>query len=154
MPRRAPNFTIPFPLTIPRLGVPATPKRAPNHHPPPKLMTPLPINSTPRFVLEDKHHSKFGVSKPFLQPQFNLSSMASSSSVSVFNNYHFKTTFNEELYNTIVKNKKVITEVYFDLLDDEYPEIREQIALRGWRRLAAPKPEISIDLIHDFYANA
>ncbi|MED6175872.1 hypothetical protein PIB30_082368 [Stylosanthes scabra] len=39
-------------------------------------------------------------------------------------------------------------------MDDEYPEIREHIALRGWRRLAAPKPEISIDLIHEFYANA
>ncbi|MED6138770.1 hypothetical protein PIB30_077658 [Stylosanthes scabra] len=71
--------------------------------------------------------------------------MASSSSVSVLN---------EELYNTIVKNKKVIAEVCFDLMDDEYREIREQIALRGWRRLAAPKPEISIDLIHEFYANA
>ncbi|MED6202557.1 hypothetical protein PIB30_106758, partial [Stylosanthes scabra] len=106
------------------------------------------------FVLEDKHHSKFGVSKLILQPQFNLSSMASSSSVSVFDNYRFKTAFNEELYNTIVKNKKVIAEVCFDLLDDEYTKIREQIALRGWKRLAAPKPEISIDLIHEFYANA
>ncbi|MED6141300.1 hypothetical protein PIB30_101995 [Stylosanthes scabra] len=59
--------------------------------------------------------------------------MASSSSVSVFDNYHFKTAFNEELYNTIVKNKKVIAECCFDLDDDEYPEIREQIALRGGR---------------------
>ncbi|MED6165079.1 hypothetical protein PIB30_096185 [Stylosanthes scabra] len=80
--------------------------------------------------------------------------MASSSSVPVFDNYHFKTAFNEELYNTIVKNKKVIVEVCFDLMDDEYPKIREQIALRGWRKLAAPKPEISIDLIYEFYANA
>ncbi|MED6188292.1 hypothetical protein PIB30_084564 [Stylosanthes scabra] len=88
------------------------------------------------FVLEDKHHSKFGVSKLIFQPQFNLSSVASSSSVSVFDNYHFKIASNEEVYNTIVKNKKVIAEVCFDLLDDEYPEIREQIALRGWRRLA------------------
>ncbi|MED6177682.1 hypothetical protein PIB30_100441 [Stylosanthes scabra] len=80
--------------------------------------------------------------------------MASSSSVSVFDNYRFKTAFNEELYNTIVKNKNMIVEVCFDLLDDKYPEIREQIALLGWRRLAAPKPEISIDLIHEFYANA
>ncbi|MED6125172.1 hypothetical protein PIB30_066189 [Stylosanthes scabra] len=80
--------------------------------------------------------------------------MALSSSVSIFDNYRFKTAFNEELYNTIVKNKKVITEVCFDLLDDEYPEICEQIVLRGWKRLAAPKPEISIDLIHEFYANA
>ncbi|MED6153186.1 hypothetical protein PIB30_099255 [Stylosanthes scabra] len=60
--------------------------------------------------------------------------MASSSSVSVFDNYRFKSAFNEELYNSIVNNKK--------------------ISLRGWRRLAAPKQEISIDLIHEFYANA
>ncbi|MED6152167.1 hypothetical protein PIB30_089288 [Stylosanthes scabra] len=80
--------------------------------------------------------------------------MASSSSVSVFDNHRFKSAFNEELYNTIVKNKKVIAKVCFDLMDDEYPEIREQIALCGWRRLAAPKPEISETLIHEFYANA
>ncbi|MED6199936.1 hypothetical protein PIB30_080524 [Stylosanthes scabra] len=41
-----------------------------------------------------------------------------------------------------------------DLDEDEYPEVREQITLRGWRRLSAPKQEISIDLIHEFYANA
>ncbi|MED6199733.1 hypothetical protein PIB30_078684 [Stylosanthes scabra] len=80
--------------------------------------------------------------------------MASSSSVSVFDNYRFKTAFNEELYNTIVKNKKVIAACCVDLDEDEYPEVCEQIALRGWRRLATPKQEISIDLIHEFYANA
>ncbi|MED6165701.1 hypothetical protein PIB30_102165 [Stylosanthes scabra] len=32
--------------------------------------------------------------------------MASSSSISVFDNYRFKSAFNEELYNSIVKNKK------------------------------------------------
>ncbi|MED6115726.1 hypothetical protein PIB30_093438, partial [Stylosanthes scabra] len=80
--------------------------------------------------------------------------MASSSSVSVFDNYRFRTAFNEELYNTTVKNKKVISEVCFNLKDDEYPEIREQIALGGWRRLAAPTTEISKILIHEFYANA
>ncbi|MED6189558.1 hypothetical protein PIB30_097104 [Stylosanthes scabra] len=56
--------------------------------------------------------------------------MASSSSVSVFDNYRFKTAFNEELYNTIVKNKKVIAECCIDLDEDEYPEVKEQIALR------------------------
>ncbi|MED6174562.1 hypothetical protein PIB30_070227 [Stylosanthes scabra] len=75
--------------------------------------------------------------------------MASTSSVSVFDNHRFKTAFNEELYNTIVKNKKVIAECCIDLDEDEYPEVREQIALRGWRRLSAPKQEISIDLIHE-----
>ncbi|MED6226369.1 hypothetical protein PIB30_103025 [Stylosanthes scabra] len=52
------------------------------------------------------------------------------------------------------KNKKVIAECCIDLDEDEYPEVKEQIALRGWRRLAEPKQEISIDLIHEFYANA
>ncbi|MED6115934.1 hypothetical protein PIB30_095439 [Stylosanthes scabra] len=80
--------------------------------------------------------------------------MASSSSVSVFDNYRFKTTFNEELYDSIVKNKKVIVECCIDLDENEYPEVKEQISLRGWRRLATPKQEISIDLIHEFYANA
>ncbi|MED6128563.1 hypothetical protein PIB30_099136 [Stylosanthes scabra] len=42
----------------------------------------------------------------------------------------------------------------FDLDEDEYPEVKEQSSLRGWRRLGAPKQEISIDLIHEFYANA
>ncbi|MED6126986.1 hypothetical protein PIB30_083746 [Stylosanthes scabra] len=36
--------------------------------------------------------------------------MASSSFVSVFDNYRFKTAFNEELYNSIVKNKKEMKE--------------------------------------------
>ncbi|MED6224980.1 hypothetical protein PIB30_089354 [Stylosanthes scabra] len=80
--------------------------------------------------------------------------MASSSSVSVFDNHRFKSAFNEELYNTIVKNKKVIAECCIDLDGDEYPKVKEQISLRGWRRLSAPKQEISIDLIHEFYANA
>ncbi|MED6152693.1 hypothetical protein PIB30_094494 [Stylosanthes scabra] len=80
--------------------------------------------------------------------------MASSSSISIFDNYCFKSAFNEELYNSIVKNKKVIAECCIDLDEDEYPEVKEQIALRGWRRLATPKQEISIDLIHEFYANA
>ncbi|MED6116131.1 hypothetical protein PIB30_097241 [Stylosanthes scabra] len=56
--------------------------------------------------------------------------MASSSSVSVFDNHRFKTAFNEELYNTILKNKKVIAECCIDLDEDEYPEVKEQISLR------------------------
>ncbi|MED6189043.1 hypothetical protein PIB30_091726 [Stylosanthes scabra] len=80
--------------------------------------------------------------------------MASSSLVSIFDNHRFKSAFNEELYNTMVKNKKVIAECCIDLDEDEYPKVKEQITLRGWRRLSAPKQEISIDLIHEFYVNA
>ncbi|MED6174659.1 hypothetical protein PIB30_071125 [Stylosanthes scabra] len=57
--------------------------------------------------------------------------MASTSSVSVFDNHGFKSAFYEELYNTIVKNKKVIAEVCFDLMDDEYPEIQEEMEEHG-----------------------
>ncbi|MED6164338.1 hypothetical protein PIB30_088908, partial [Stylosanthes scabra] len=49
--------------------------------------------------------------------------------------------------------KKVTPEVTFDLEDDEYPAIKEQIALRGWKRLASPRTKISKLLIQEFYAN-
>ncbi|MED6207999.1 hypothetical protein PIB30_040927 [Stylosanthes scabra] len=48
----------------------------------------------------------------------------------------------------------VTPKVSFDLEDEEYPAIREQIALRGWRRLASPRTKISKLLIQEFYANA
>ncbi|MED6175494.1 hypothetical protein PIB30_078902 [Stylosanthes scabra] len=54
--------------------------------------------------------------------------MASSSSVSVFDNHRFKIAFNKELYNSIVKNKKVIAECCIDLDDDEYPELDQVLA--------------------------
>ncbi|MED6140782.1 hypothetical protein PIB30_096811 [Stylosanthes scabra] len=54
--------------------------------------------------------------------------MASSSApVSVFDDHHFK--------------------------EGKYPQIKEQIALRGWRRLAAPTTGISKLPVQEFYAN-
>ncbi|MED6186056.1 hypothetical protein PIB30_063123 [Stylosanthes scabra] len=65
--------------------------------------------------------------------------MASSSvPASVFDDYHFREVFNQTLFESSVRRKKVIPEVGFNLAEDEYPQIKEQIALRGWRRLAAP----------------
>ncbi|MED6226053.1 hypothetical protein PIB30_099716, partial [Stylosanthes scabra] len=58
------------------------------------------------------------------------------------------------LFEEIVRRKKVTPEVSFDLNDEEYLAIREQIALRGWRRLASPKTRISKLLIQELYANA
>ncbi|MED6141486.1 hypothetical protein PIB30_103918 [Stylosanthes scabra] len=49
--------------------------------------------------------------------------MASSSSISVFDNYRFKSAFNEELYNSIVKNKKVIAECCIHLEQEGYSSI-------------------------------
>ncbi|MED6187683.1 hypothetical protein PIB30_078726 [Stylosanthes scabra] len=65
--------------------------------------------------------------------------MASSSSiVSVFDAHRFRKAHNEKLFDSYARRRKVIPEVGFNLEDDEYPKIMEQIALRGWRRLSAP----------------
>ncbi|MED6164049.1 hypothetical protein PIB30_085940 [Stylosanthes scabra] len=42
----------------------------------------------------------------------------------------------------------------FELEDEEYPEIRNQIALRGWRRLASPGTKIKVLMVQEFFANA
>ncbi|MED6199916.1 hypothetical protein PIB30_080280 [Stylosanthes scabra] len=65
----------------------------------------------------------------------------------------FQTLFNQRLYEETVCRKKIIPEVGFNLTDEEYPEIGEQISKRGWRRLASPKSEIAKSMIREFYAN-
>ncbi|MED6188754.1 hypothetical protein PIB30_088911 [Stylosanthes scabra] len=81
--------------------------------------------------------------------------MASSLSTANMDDEHcFRALFNQNLFEEIVRRKKVTPEVSFDLEDEEYPAIREQIALRGWRRLASPRTKISKFLIQEFYANA
>ncbi|MED6120649.1 hypothetical protein PIB30_022762, partial [Stylosanthes scabra] len=81
--------------------------------------------------------------------------MASSSSfgANAFDNHRFKTLFNQKLYEEIVCKKEIIAEVGFNLNEDEYPEMRQQIALRGWKRLASPR-EVTKTMIREFFANA
>ncbi|MED6176687.1 hypothetical protein PIB30_090628 [Stylosanthes scabra] len=79
---------------------------------------------------------------------------SSSSTVSVFDAHRFRKAHNEQLFDSYARRRKVIPEVGLNLEDDEYPEIMEQIALRGWRRLAAPRMDISKLLVQEFYANA
>ncbi|MED6199359.1 hypothetical protein PIB30_075221 [Stylosanthes scabra] len=81
--------------------------------------------------------------------------MASSSApASVFDDYRFREVVNQTLFESSVRRKKIIPEVAFNLDEGEYPQIKEQIALRGWRRLAAPTTGISKLLVQEFYANA
>ncbi|MED6197304.1 hypothetical protein PIB30_055411 [Stylosanthes scabra] len=81
--------------------------------------------------------------------------MASSSApVSVFDEHRFRKEHNQQLFESYAKRRKVIPEVGFNLNEDEYPQIMEQIALRGWRRLAAPRTNVSKLLVQEFYANA
>ncbi|MED6151229.1 hypothetical protein PIB30_080509 [Stylosanthes scabra] len=70
--------------------------------------------------------------------------MASSSSTSNMLDEHcYRTMFNQNLFKELVSRKKITPEVTFDLKDDEYPSIKEQIALRGWRRLASLRTKVS-----------
>ncbi|MED6177235.1 hypothetical protein PIB30_096142, partial [Stylosanthes scabra] len=78
---------------------------------------------------------------------------SSSSTVSVFDAHRFHKARNEQLFYSYARRRKVIPEVGFNLEEDEYPEIMEQIALRGWRKLAAPRMDISKLLVQEFYAN-
>ncbi|MED6212641.1 hypothetical protein PIB30_085433 [Stylosanthes scabra] len=80
--------------------------------------------------------------------------MASSSApVFVFDEHRFRKEFNQELFNSHATKRKVIPEVDFNLNEDEYPQIMEQVSLRGWRRLAAPRTNVSELMVHEFYAN-
>ncbi|MED6177931.1 hypothetical protein PIB30_102826 [Stylosanthes scabra] len=99
---------------------------------------------------EDKQPFKFGVGS--LHSTINMAS--SSTPASVLDDHRFRKEFNQRLFESHVRRKKVIPEVGFNLNDDEYPQIKEQIALRGWRRLAAPTTGISKLLVQEFYANA
>ncbi|MED6141493.1 hypothetical protein PIB30_103987, partial [Stylosanthes scabra] len=86
---------------------------------------------------------------------FSLSIMASSSSTSnMLDELCYKTMFNQNLYEELVSKKKITPEVTFELEEDEYLSIKEQIALRGWRRLASPRTKVSKWMIQEFYANA
>ncbi|MED6175551.1 hypothetical protein PIB30_079440 [Stylosanthes scabra] len=81
--------------------------------------------------------------------------MASSSApVSVFDRHHFCKEFNQKIFNSHARKRKVIPEVGFNLNEDEYPQIMEQVALRIWRRLAAPRTNVSELMMQEFYANA
>ncbi|MED6140939.1 hypothetical protein PIB30_098471 [Stylosanthes scabra] len=81
--------------------------------------------------------------------------MASSSApVSVFDEHRFRKEFNQQLFESHARRRKIIPEVGFNLDEDEYPQIMEQIMLRGWRRLAAPQTSVSKLLVQEFYANA
>ncbi|MED6153563.1 hypothetical protein PIB30_103262 [Stylosanthes scabra] len=59
-----------------------------------------------------------------------------------------------ELFNSHARKRKIIPEVGFNLNEDEYPQIMEQVSLRGWRRLAAPPTNVSELMVREFYANA
>ncbi|MED6127737.1 hypothetical protein PIB30_090951 [Stylosanthes scabra] len=110
------------------------------------------------FFLHFQNLHCLGTSNPSSLVQGSLdssTSMASSSApVSVFDEHRFRKAHNQQLLESYAKKRKVIPEAGFNLNEDEYPQIMEQIALRGWRRLAASRTSISKLLVQEFYANA
>ncbi|MED6161655.1 hypothetical protein PIB30_062795 [Stylosanthes scabra] len=71
-----------------------------------------------------------------------------------FDAHRFKTLFHEHFFNSNIASKPIIPDTRFDLEEDQYPQIRQQIELRGWKRLNKPKKRISQTIIREFYANA
>ncbi|MED6214623.1 hypothetical protein PIB30_104917 [Stylosanthes scabra] len=71
-----------------------------------------------------------------------------------FDAHRFKTPFHEHYFNSNVASKPIIPDTRFNLEEDQYPQIRQQIELRGWKRLNKPKKRISQTIIREFYANA
>ncbi|MED6212700.1 hypothetical protein PIB30_086103 [Stylosanthes scabra] len=77
-----------------------------------------------------------------------------SSSSDMHDAHCFRSQFHQDLFEEHVASKSVMPETSFDLQEDEYPKIQEQIAKRGWRRLSKLRTKISKVLIQEFYANA
>ncbi|MED6188974.1 hypothetical protein PIB30_091071 [Stylosanthes scabra] len=78
----------------------------------------------------------------------------SSSSSYYHNEHYFRAPHHQEIYQKYIHKKGVTPEKAFDLQEGQYPQIAEQISLRGWRRLSKPRIKISKDLVHEFYSNA
>ncbi|MED6111466.1 hypothetical protein PIB30_052538 [Stylosanthes scabra] len=71
-----------------------------------------------------------------------------------FDAQRFKTEFHQQFYNSYVASKDIIPDTRFNLEEGEFPEIGQQIELRGWKRLAKPKLKVGQSIIREFYANA
>ncbi|MED6189585.1 hypothetical protein PIB30_097497 [Stylosanthes scabra] len=80
--------------------------------------------------------------------------MADSSSSNTYDAHRFLSLFSQEMFEEFVRSKDIISEKSFELKDEEYPKIRNQITLRGWKRLASPRTNVKILMIKEFFANA
>ncbi|MED6177179.1 hypothetical protein PIB30_095551 [Stylosanthes scabra] len=78
----------------------------------------------------------------------------SSSSTARYDAHRFRLAYHQKQFEKHVAKKTVTLETNFELQKDQYPEIQEQIAKRGWKRLTNPRTKISNLLIQEFYANA
>ncbi|MED6135306.1 hypothetical protein PIB30_045214 [Stylosanthes scabra] len=78
----------------------------------------------------------------------------SSSSTARYDAHRFRSAYHQRQFEKHVTKKTVTPKTNFELQEDQYPEIQEQIAKRRWKRLTNPRTKISNLLIQEFYANA
>ncbi|MED6149008.1 hypothetical protein PIB30_058360 [Stylosanthes scabra] len=101
---------------------------------------------------------------PILQPHFPHPKTPKSPSVAAtsrrqttprlgHNEHLFRALHHQEIYQKYIHREGVTLEKGFELQEGQYPEVGEQIRLRGWRRLGKPRTKISKDLVHKFYTN-
>ncbi|MED6188776.1 hypothetical protein PIB30_089109 [Stylosanthes scabra] len=81
--------------------------------------------------------------------------MASSSS-DMLDAHCFWSQYHQDLFEEHLAKKSETPETCFELQEDEYPEIQEEIAKRGWRKLSKPRTKISKSYVKgvtiDFFA--
>ncbi|MED6211122.1 hypothetical protein PIB30_070513 [Stylosanthes scabra] len=77
-----------------------------------------------------------------------------SSSTNHYDQHLFRAPHHQEIYQKYIHKKGVTPEKSFDLQEGQYPEVGEQIQLRGWGRLSKLRTKISKDLVLEFYTNA
>ena len=71
----------------------------------------------------------------------------------LWNQGKFLTKEHSDHYYKIMGLRSVISEVKFDLKEDEYPEIQEQIRNRSWKVLANLETKVGRNMVQEFYAN-
>ncbi|MED6190530.1 hypothetical protein PIB30_106792, partial [Stylosanthes scabra] len=76
----------------------------------------------------DKQHISLVLASSFTGPHLT---MASSSSAN-FDAHRFRPPFHQNLFEEYKASKSVTPEIGFDLQEDQYPEIEEQIARRAF----------------------
>ena len=85
--------------------------------------------------------------------QTNLRGKKENNPKNLWNQEKFLTKEHEDHYHKIMGLRSVIPEVKFDLKEDEYPEIQEQIRNRGWEVLTNPEIKVGRNMVQEFYSN-
>ncbi|MED6138874.1 hypothetical protein PIB30_078675 [Stylosanthes scabra] len=173
-----------FPIPIHQLSIPHNPSPHSRSHPhdslpyPTKSFSPNPYlhvrASSFRVALTYPHSLPINCHSPFAPHHHSNQSLTSLSSLflpSHTQSHHSPLSsfvaprfpyvsppptpqHSSPFYNSYVASKDIIPDTRFNLEEGEFPEIEQQIELRGWKRLTKPKQKVGQSIIREFYANA